>query len=328
MKANVFSIFLLSCLIVRAIFSENEISEIVPSPVLQGPLIETNWATKGALIEAIFILQNKKNSLVKNVRRVKIALLEVDHVIKDLVYERQVLFDHFYRNKAQQSGANMIDRILVDLSVFYNEILNINLIKGIYPNYLKQIHYFVHDIENSIEQFVGGNKLIAPGRLQTKIAKFDNILDIIEKEEQFLKLMVEAENLKLICKKYKDRISSRQSQLSLYGDSVKDKEDPFFIEHNDLIENSIKSLKKNMSKSINELEEKKDKIKSIKQNLNKHYGQHQLYSLTRSSNTGMPVLQLGKSSSTKPEFPLNWYVERIEEISKKLNKNFNIEGLA
>jgi len=331
MKVNVFSIFLLSFCISCLLFADNEVSEVATAATIQPPLVELNLATKGALIEAVFILQNMKNRFDRHLRRVKIALLEVDHLIKDLVYERQILFDHFYRNKVQQSNANMIDRILVDLSVFYGEILNINLIKAIYPRYLKQVQYFVDDIGRTIEQFVSGTDCIASHDLQMKIDKFDNILDIIGKEEKYLKLMIEIENIKLNCKKYKDRINSRNGQLKLYQDSIKDKEDPCFIEHKGLIDSSIKYLKKSMSKLINELEDKKDKIKSIKQGLKKHYIEHEKYSQASLFNfrDSLPLnaSQVRVSTPTiDPSF--NWFIEKIEEISKKLNKNFNIEDLA
>lgn len=328
MKANFFSIFLLSFFSVGLIFSEGENSDKpIADTVVEKPAVGPDSATKGAIIEAIFILQNKKNSLVRHLRRVKIALLEIDHLIKDLVYERQVLFDHFYRNKMQVNGANMIDRILVDLSIFYDEILNINLIKGIYPNYLKQIQRFVDDIDNVIEQFVNGGSLITFCDLKMKIDKFDNILDIIEKEERLLKLVLEVENIKLSCKKYKDRIKSRYSQLELYENGVKNKEDAFFLDQKDLIDSSIKRLKKNMSKSISDLEGKQDKIKSLKQNLLRHYNEHQMYSFPKllcPRGAKLHCTENVKLKSSKAE-SLGWFIDTLEDIRKKLNRNFNIE---
>lgn len=330
MKTNVFRVFLLSFFVVGQIFTENIISEKDVCDIIQKPEFVDELATKGALIEAVFILQNKKNSLARHLRRVKIALLEVDHLIKDLVYERQILFDHFYRHKVQSAPANKIDRILIDLSVFYNEMLNINLIKGIYPNYLKQIQQFVNDIDSTIAQFMSGNPLITFSDLQIKVAKFDNILDIIDQEQQLFDLVLESENIKLNRKKHKDRINSRYSQLALYQDSIQNKENSLFIEYKDLVDSSIKRLKKAMAKCVRDIECKQGKIEYIKQNLTKYYNDHQAYARPAFCGSKSPLgigIENAKLMDVKVEPSLNWFINSVEDIRRQLNKNFNIEDL-
>lgn len=327
MKANILSIFLLSFFIVGLASCEVESPENKTIDTAQ-KMIERDLATKGALIEAIFILQNKKNTLARHLRRVKTTFIEIDHLIKDLVYERQILFDHFYSNPVQSNQNNIIDCILADLSVFYDEILHINLIKGIYPNYLKQLQSFIDDINNNIDQFVSGKKSITFCDLKTQVEKFDNILDIIKKEEELLRFVLEAESIKLNCKKYKEKINSRYRHLAVYEHNVKNKSDLFFIEQKELIDRSIKNLKKGMTKLINDLAKKQDKIKNLKEKLTKYYEEHQIFSRTKlcpqeeKSNSSEQVT----FKTVKPQ-SLHWFIDNLEDIRKKLSKNFNLEDL-
>lgn len=325
MKANILSIFLLSFFIFSSTNSENENIVNIASDIAQKN-VEPNLAAKGALIEAIFILQNQKNKLARHLRKVKSTLVEIDHLIKDLVHEREMLFDHFYSKGMQSNKNNIIDSILADLSVFYGEILYINLIKGIYPNYLKQLQLFLDDINTNIDQFVGGKKSITFSDLKTQVDKFDNLLDAIEKEQELLKFVLDAETLKLNCKKYKEKIHSRHRQLAVFEHNAKNKEDQFFVEQKELINRAIKKLKNSMAKLINNLAIKQERIKSLKQNLIQHYEEHQKYSCVKLCPQEEASSAEVTFKSVKPQ-SLWWYIENLEVICKRLNKNFNLEDL-
>lgn len=306
-KIKIFFLCLLSLAelsISLAVPIDNKLIQVLPNKKEPTKIL----ATKGALIEAIFILQNKKNALIKSAKKIKIALMDADHLIKDLVYERQVLFD-LYHNKRHNGTNNMIDRILTDMSVGYKEILNINLIKGLFPNRLKQIGVCITNLENVIDRFANPANKITFDELQLEIIKFDNILDILKKEEELLSSVLSIEKIKLKCKKFKDQISSRQEQLDLYTKNVVDK-NAQFDEHKSLIEGSIKRINKTLSSYSNQLEQKQNKNKIIKQNL---------FKLCE----GFKRIDDGKF-----DFGLVRFDETLEKIKDKLNRNFNIGDLA
>jgi len=323
MKVNVFSVFLFSFFVMGSMVSEDNASQDKPEAVEK--VIEPDLATKGALIEAVFILQNKKNSLQRYFKRVKSTLVEVDHLIKDLVSERKVLFDHFYRNANNKD--NMIDCILADLSFFYGEVLHINFIKGLYPRYLKQLQFFIDDITTTIEQFVNGKQSITFCKLKSQIDKFDNILDIVDQEERLIQLVLEAESIKLGCRKCKEKIGSRYRQLTVYEHTVKNKEDLFLVEQKECMERSIKKLKKHLNQLINDFANKQNKIKSLKQNLLSNYDQHQVFSSSKMCcGEGKDISPNIVFKSIKPQ-SLYWFIDLLEDVRKKLNKNFKLEDL-
>jgi hypothetical protein len=250
---------------------------------IYGSLLEAHsneLASKGARVEATFILQNKHNTLLEHMQKVKKQLEDAEITRKKLKQERELLSEKLqkitseYSKLSQQKDAkpgiarrmqilqNEQRQLRSLLSLLDLEVRHASLITDLYPEYSKELDLLSLGLNKAIGE-ISENESIPYREVRATVDKAFLIRDKINTEARGITLIFELDKKLLTLEHKQQMLTSKEQELTAAESEL---DSPKTIRQKELLVKQIKNLKRNISQVQESINAQKKAALTLKEN--------------------------------------------------------------
>lgn len=237
----------------------------VPIDIQKIEIQQPEKATTGAITEAVFILQNRKNTCTDFIKKSKDMLedVRVKNIIK-LNDQKDVLSVPPAAGTTTDIAAISIAQ--VGGKIEESEKGRTNMILCFFPEYIKQLENIINHIEARIQAF-GQDQNLLYSRLREEVEKINKAEEIIKVQDNLLEATFALAKQKAILDDCQKKITENQRNYGLFKNSESKKSSDYVQRKMSSIEKDLKEqfTKFIDAKSVYDL--KKNKLVMLKKQL-------------------------------------------------------------
>lgn len=237
----------------------------VPIDIQKIEIQQPEKATTGAITEAVFILQNRKNTCTDFIKKSKDMLedVRVKNIIK-LNDQKDVL-------SVPPAAGTTTDIAAISIAqtggkIEESEKGRTNMILCFFPEYIKQLENIINHIEARIQAF-GQDQNLLYSRLREEVEKINKAEEIIKVQDNLLEATFALAKQKAILDDCQKKITENQRNYGLFKNSESKKSSDYVQRKMSSIEKDLKEqfTKFIDAKSVYDL--KKNKLVMLKKQL-------------------------------------------------------------
>lgn len=272
-------------------------------------LVTDQVCSKGEIIENMFILQNKRNSLVEQLSSLKNIINENKLDVKQLS-DNRVQLNKLHASKLQSFKnllnlcllreieliKNDIENLEEDLTVQERDLYNAHTVYLIYPRWIKELEFFVDYLNNVINRFIEMED-IEVNDMSKAVKQADLMKDISDIQAQILNLFLKIKSDHRFVKKEQNSLSQCQEEMRLLADYKKDPQRIKLLKsERELLVKTIKATKEVIELEFEEFNCAKKSLNFLIDSL---------------------ILELPKEENNI--IPKNWLATNLEQIENSIN---------
>ncbi len=236
-------------------------------------------ASKGARVEASFILQSKHNALLEHMQKVKKKLEEAQLITKKLAEERELIAQKLdkvekeYQKLVQQPQRRRRTGIVKEerarlatlLAVLDIELKYACLIEKVYPQYSRELDMLSLGLSKFIAE-LSEQEPILYVKIRSEIERGFTIKNKVETEARIMELILDIEKRKVHVDHRQKQIAEKQDKLKMIEDEIsrygisKKRSD-----YQSSLKKQIDYLKKLIPRLHSRLQTKKQELESLKE---------------------------------------------------------------